>query len=113
MLVNGERLAALRGEIGEDGFDEVLEMFLAESDEVVTRLSGQPDGAMSEADLHFLKGSALTLGLEQLAELCRRCEAGPQVHPAVLADLYRQSRAAIRQDQIRNSESTSSLVMSR
>ena len=113
MLVNQERLGALRGEIGEDGFDDVLEMFLAESDEVVARLAGQAVGAMSEADLHFLKGSALTLGLDRLAELCRQCETGPQVHPSALADLYRQSRAAIRQDQIRNSDSRSSLVMSR
>jgi HPt (histidine-containing phosphotransfer) domain-containing protein len=92
MLVNVERLAALRDEIGDDGFEEVLEIFLKESDEVVTRLAAQGAGEMAEADLHFLKGTALTLGLDDLAELCRRGEAGARIDPTMLTDLYQQSR---------------------
>lgn len=95
MLVNRERLAALRGEIGEDGFEEVVEMFLRESEEVVARLGGQRAGAMSEADLHFLKGSALTLGFDDLADLCRQSEAGVAVQPATLQDVWARSRAAL------------------
>lgn len=96
MLVNKERLAALRGEIGDEGFDEVVEMFLKESDEVVTRLTAQGEGHMSDADLHFLKGSALTLGFDDLADLCRRSEMGGQVHPASLQDVWERSRAVLR-----------------
>ncbi len=95
MLVNRERLAALRGEIGEDGFEEVVELFLRESEEVVARLGAQGPGAMSEADLHFLKGSALTLGFDELAALCRQSEAGEAVHPAELQEVWARSRAAL------------------
>lgn len=95
MLVNRERLAALRGEIGEDGFEEVLEMFLRESEEVVARLATQSEGALSEADLHFLKGSALTLGFDDLADLCRQSETGTVVAPAVVRDVWTRSRAAL------------------
>jgi histidine phosphotransfer protein HptB len=101
MLVNMERLAALRGEIGDDGFDEVVEMFLQESDEVVTRLAAQGAGRMSDADLHFLKGSALTLGFDDLAELCRQSETGGQVTPARLQDVWERSLAAFRAGSIR------------
>lgn len=95
MLVNRERLSALRDEIGEDGFEEVLEMFLRESEEVVARLSAQAEGTMSEADLHFLKGSALTLGFDDLADLCRQSEIGAVVAPDALQDVWARSRAAL------------------
>lgn len=95
MLVNTERLNALRGEIGEDGFDQVIEMFLQESDEVVTRLAAQGMGRMSDADLHFQKGSALTLGFDDLADLCRQSETGDQVQPDRLQDVWERSRAAV------------------
>ncbi|WP_434616400.1 Hpt domain-containing protein [Tabrizicola sp. M-4] len=95
MLVNAERLAALRAEIGEDGFEEVLEMFLKESDEVVARLAAPSIPESIEADLHFLKGTALTLGMDDLADMCRRGEQGAAVDPAALADLYRRSCAAL------------------
>ncbi len=96
MLVNRDRLAALRGEIGEDGFDEVVDLFLRESEEVVARLGTQRQGGLSEADLHFLKGSALTLGFDDLADLCRQSETGATVHPATLQDVWERSRAAFR-----------------
>jgi histidine phosphotransfer protein HptB len=95
MLVNRDRLAALRGEIGEDGFDEVVDLFLRESEEVVARLGTQRQGGLSEADLHFLKGSALTLGFDDLADLCRQSETGAEVHPATLQDVWERSRAAL------------------
>ena len=114
MLVDFGRLAALRDEIGEDGFDEVLDIFIRESDEVVHRLCGSRAGGTMEADLHFLKGNALTLGMDALAEMCRRGEQGAEVAPAELVALYQTSCAALRAGpQIRNSAKTSSLVMSR
>lgn len=95
MLVNKERLAALRGEIGEDGFEEVLQLFLRESEEVVARLSAQMEGRLSDADMHFLKGSALTLGFDDLADLCRRSETGAAVAPGDLQQLWLRSRDAL------------------
>lgn len=95
MLVNPARVQALCQEIGEDAFPEVLELFLSESAEVVARLQRASDPQAIAADLHFLKGAALTMGLEDLADLCRRGEAGGSVDPARLADLFARSRAAL------------------
>lgn len=113
MLLNVERLDTLRDEIGADGFEDVVAMFLKESDEVVARLLAGGPGASFDADLHFLKGNAMTLGFDDLVELCRKGAAGAGLDLGALADLYRQSRAALEAGQIRNSASTSSLVMSR
>lgn len=93
MLVNHERICALRSEVGDDGFGEVVSLFLEESDEVFARLIGRSAADVS-ADVHFLRGSALTLGLDDLAEWCARHEQRP-LQPqdfAELADLYRRSR---------------------
>lgn len=94
MLVNKDRLEALREEIGADGFDEVVSLFLTESAEVVERLGAQRPGNLSAEDLHFLKGSALTLGFDDLADLCRRAEMGDQAHPSALRDVWQQSCVA-------------------
>lgn len=95
MLVNPARVEALCQEIGEDGFPEVLEMFLSESAQVVARLQGATDPVAIAADLHFLKGSALTMGLDDLAAYCLQAEQGGGHDPAVLADLFARSRAAL------------------
>jgi histidine phosphotransfer protein HptB len=99
MLINHERLVALKSEVGEDGFDEVVSLFFEESDEVLTRLL-QP-GMMDHApDIHFLRGSALTLGLDDLADWCARFEQlvlMPQ-DLADLASLYQRSKQAFEQE---------------
>lgn len=79
-MIDWERAKQLRAEIGPDDFGEVVAMFLEEADEVIARLSGWRGAKVLESDLHFLKGSALNLGFEQLAALCqdgeRRAAAG-------------------------------------
>ena len=95
MLVNKDRLEALREEIGADGFEEVVSLFLQESAEVVERLGGQRPGDLSAEDLHFLKGSALTLGFDDLADLCRRAEMGDPAHPSDLRAVWEQSCACL------------------
>jgi len=69
-MIDWDRVEELRSEIGEDDFAEVAEMFMAEVEEVVDRLRQHPDPGSYEADLHFLKSSALNLGFSQLAALC-------------------------------------------
>ena len=126
-MIDWDRVASLREEIGAADFTEVVEMFLAESDEAVARLlAGIPDPTL-EADLHFLKGSALNLGFRHLAALCsageKRAAAGAEVDVPEVAESFaatrrafeaglRDSRAACA-GQIRNSASASSWVMSR
>jgi histidine phosphotransfer protein HptB len=73
-MIDWERVQELRSEIGPDSFMEVVDMFLEEADGVAERLAiGVPEAEL-EAELHFLKGSALNLGLDQLAGLCQAGE---------------------------------------
>jgi len=95
MLLDVTRLRALREEVGDDGFVEVLDLFLVESDEVVERMCSPGAGDPSEADLHFLKGIALNLGFDDLADLCRRAERGAGFDPQALRAKYAGTRAAL------------------
>ena len=95
MLVDETRLRALREEVGDDGYDEVLALFLAESDEAVGRLEVWAGGEIPGAELHFLKGIALNLGFDDLAALCRKAEKGDGFDPAALRRVYDQTRLAM------------------
>lgn len=68
-MINWERVAELRDEIGDDGFAEVLELFLDEVEAVVMRLGANP--ATLDDDLHFLKGSAWNLGFSSFGAICQ------------------------------------------
>lgn len=79
-MIDWTRVDELRREVGEEDFPEVVEIFLEEVDEVFTRL---PESAANESlseDLHFLKGSAASLGFAGLTALCatgeRLCTQG-------------------------------------
>ena len=97
-MIDWDRVANLRAEIGDADFAEVVEMFLSESDEVIARLrAGRPDPTL-EAELHFLKGSALNLGFRELASLCSRGEklaaAGDSVDLVRVTTSYDGTRVA-------------------
>lgn len=97
-MIDWDRVADLRAEIGAAGFDEVAEMFLAEAEEVSARLrAGRPDPTL-ESDLHYLKGAALNLGFNELAALCGAGEklaaAGVPVDLAMVVDSFDASRRA-------------------
>lgn len=71
-MIDWERVAELQSEIGDDGFAEVLELFLDEVEDAVACL-GQQTGKLGN-DLHFLKGSAWNLGFRQFGEICQKGE---------------------------------------
>ncbi len=77
-MIDWERVAELRSEIGAEGFAEVLELFLDEVEGVVMNL-GRKAEKLGD-DLHFLKGSAWNLGFRGFGAMCqdgeRRCAAG-------------------------------------
>ena len=73
-MISWDRVRELRDEIGEDDFTEVVDLFLEEVEDVIGRMRNKPDPASYEADLHFLKGSALNLGFEALGALCMNGE---------------------------------------
>jgi HPt (histidine-containing phosphotransfer) domain-containing protein len=97
-MIDWDRVANLRAEIGAEDFAEVAEMFLDEADEVVARLRVGGPGPGLEAELHFLKGSALNLGFRELAGLCntgeKRAANGEPVDVARVIQSYGASRAA-------------------
>lgn len=86
MLVDWSRVHELRAEIGDDGFAEVVTMFLDESDAAVAQAA---NGLTPEA-LHFLKGAALNLGFADLAAACNE-----SADPRRLAALYADSKASL------------------
>ncbi|WP_199258520.1 Hpt domain-containing protein [Paracoccus binzhouensis] len=68
-MLDWNRINELRGEVGDDEFQTILELFLDEVEGVMMRLSGQ-DALRLETDLHFLKGCAWNLGFADFGHLC-------------------------------------------
>ena len=100
-MIDWKRVGELRAEIGADSFVEVADMFLEEAEGAVhALLCGLPPEDV-EAQLHFLKGSALNLGLSDLAAICQEGERkaaagqGDAVDATQVAAVYRASRARL------------------
>lgn len=68
-MIDWPRVTELREEVGAEDFEEVVEIFLEEVEEVIGKLQ-DGDRSQLEQDLHFLKGSALNLGFSDFSELC-------------------------------------------
>lgn len=99
-MILWSRVNELRDEVGADDFGEVVELFLEEVSEVMARLD-EPGGRSGlAANLHFLKGSALSLGFTAFAGLCQQGERLASNDQADLVDLaaimscFDRSRAA-------------------
>ncbi len=97
-MISIERVIELRSEVGEADFAEIVALFIAESDALVGELRLVRDPAEAEALLHALKGSALNLGFDELARLCREgrgaAAGSAEWHGrcAQLLDTYEQSK---------------------
>lgn len=70
-MIDWKRVTLLREEVGEEGFAEIVEIFIEEVSETVQRLRTDPQVGTLGSDLHALKGSALNLGFTTFAELCQ------------------------------------------
>lgn len=98
-MIDWGRVEELRAEVGNEDFSEVVDIFMEEVDEIITRLQTDPDPAQLVDDLHFLKGSALSLGFKAFATLCQQGErqatsGGPEsVALAPLLEVFANSRA--------------------
>ena len=97
-MINQSRLDELREEVGPDDLAEVIELFCEEVEEVLAALDATTQESLPD-QLHFLKGSALNIGLDQVGELCRmeeqRLKTDPDRPPDVAA--IRQAYADARQ----------------
>lgn len=70
MLIDWTKVTELAADVGRDGFDEVLDLFLQEVETALQTMAMSED---LEAALHFIKGCAMNLGFTDLAN---RCAAG-------------------------------------
>lgn len=99
-MIDWQRVNTLREEIGAEDFDEVVPMFLEEVEEVTDQLRAQPDIAKLEDRMHFLKGSAVSLGFEAFSTMCGEGETkaaagdGSCVDVAAILECYEQSKSA-------------------
>lgn len=107
-MIHWPRVRQLRDEVGADEFDEVVQIFLDEVQEVIGHVQSDAERRELEQNLHFLKGSALSLGFDQFSKLCqdgeRRAAAGQaaDVDVAGLLAVFDQSIAAFQTDLARN-----------
>jgi HPt (histidine-containing phosphotransfer) domain-containing protein len=97
-MIDWPRVTELREEVGAEDFGEVVDLFLEEVEEVIGKLAKTTDRAQLEQDLHFLKGSALSLGFQSFSSLCQdgerkssRGEAETVDVPAIIAE-YQTSK---------------------
>lgn len=103
-MIDWDRVAALREEVGPEDFEEVVELFLEEVDEEIEKLSTNPPYDGLAEKLHFLKGSAMSLGFKEFSTLCQQGEASLSADPQAVLDLtdlhkaYQSSRAAFLAD---------------
>jgi HPt (histidine-containing phosphotransfer) domain-containing protein len=67
-------------------------MFLDEADQAARALAADPAPDEVEAQLHFLKGSALNLGLSDLAAICQDGERKAAAGYGALVDLAQVTR---------------------
>ena len=96
-MIDWHRVSELRSEVGEEDFPEIVTVFLEEVEEVITRISAKGSTTAAPDDMHFLKGSANTLGFSEMAELCRKGEvvtkdsAATDISPVI--DAYHRERS--------------------
>ena len=74
-MIDWTRVETLRSELGQQDFEEIVQLFLEESADVIARLRGDPSAARIEADLHFLRGSSMALGFRTFSDLCEAGES--------------------------------------
>jgi len=98
-MIDWDRVNALREEVGPEDFEEVVELFLQEVDAEIEELEKADQGVGLGEKLHFLKGSAMSLGFQNFSTLCQDGESVISKDPAAAIDLggltesYHASRA--------------------
>ena len=104
-MIDWSRVDELVEEIGAEDFGEVVDLFLSEVEGAIDLLeTAEGNPVVTEEQMHFLKGAALNLGFEHLAQLCLKGEkaaaAGrPEVvTPAEVRRVYETSRTSFQAD---------------
>ena len=107
-MIDWARVKQLRDEVGTSEFDEVVDIFLDEVQEAIDRLHQDTQRLEFEQNMHFLKGSALSLGFDRFSKLCQDGERIAAAGKASEVDLpailktYDESRAVFLADKAAN-----------
>ena len=97
-MIDWQRVTTLRDELGPEDFEEVVPMFLEEVETVTDELHVQVDAKKLENHMHFLKGSAVSLGFAAFSAMCSDAETkaaagdGASVNLPAILDCYEQSK---------------------
>lgn len=98
-MIDWDRVAELRDEIGAEDFDEIVDAFLSEVEGTLDELSEAEGSATAiESRLHYLKGSALNLGFSDLSTLCQTWESAAKrgeidgINLTKVSTVYQSSR---------------------
>lgn len=70
-MIDRDRIEELRTEMGHSGVTEMIALFESETAEALSRLAASPSKTEAAEELHFIRGMALNVGANKLAELCR------------------------------------------
>ncbi len=103
-MIDWQQVHELRHEVGAEDFGEIIRLFLNEAEEALTRLKCASAPQEFEADLHFLKGGALSLGFDKLRALCEAGEQAArqgrtdQIDLDLLVGVYKASKRAFLSD---------------
>lgn len=104
-MIDWSRVDELVEEIGAEDFGEVVELFLDEVENAIAQLeSSDGNPVIVEEQMHFLKGAALNLGFEELAQLCLKGEKSANagrpevVTPQQVRRAFEASKAQFEQD---------------
>lgn len=86
-MIDWNRVAELREEVGPEDFGEVVELFLEEVEGVIAKITAPGGAAALEQDMHFLKGSALSLGFQEFSAMCQAGERAASAGSAADVDI--------------------------
>ncbi|MDA0962281.1 MAG: Hpt domain-containing protein [Proteobacteria bacterium] len=98
-MIDWTRIAQLRRDIGEEDFDEVIDIFVDEVEGIIDRLRDAASPEQIADDLHSLKGSASNLGFTAVTQVCSAgavralCPDQGGFDPTELLQTYEVSKA--------------------
>lgn len=99
-MIDWPRICELRDEIGNADFEDVMRLFFEEFEEALATIQSLSDAHAVAAAVHFLKGSALNIGFEQVSTLCSALESSGteklsrDTEIQIIASAYHESKSA-------------------
>ena len=86
-MIDWARLDELHDDLGAETLQELVDVFLTESDEIALRLAPQCTVAELADHFHSLKGSSANLGLSDVANMCGDAETTARTEGATVEDM--------------------------